>query len=256
MKDAAKNFLSVTAGLACLGVAVCGITYAVRPAWYKNIRMEVTEQPNARVISVSAEGKISAPPDIAVINLSVVAQGTTVKQVTSEGNQKMTQVINAIKALGVDAKDIRTTSYWLNPDYVYEPSRTPRITGYRLEQQVTVKVRKLDAVEDVLNAGIQAGSNQVGQLSFDIDDPSKLKAEAREKAFQVAREKAKSMADSAGVRLGRVVTFSEGEAYQPPIMPQFAMERSALVANPAPAPSIEPGSQDLTVNVSVTYEIE
>jgi len=239
-----------------LGVAAFALIYAaVRPGWYRNIKAEVTNQPYARTVTVSAEGKVYTKPDIALISLSVLSKGKTVKDVTKDGNTKMNQVIDAVKGLGVEAKDITSTEYNLYPEYYYPENLPPKLTGYQLSQQIQVKIRKLDQVEDVLDAGIGAGANQVGQLSFDIDDPTAIKKEAREKAFTAAKEKAKEMADAAGVKLGRVVTFSEGEGYQPPVFANYMMEAKTM-GGAVPSPTIEPGSKELNLIVSVTYEIE
>jgi len=225
-------------------------------AWFKNIRAEVTSQPYARTITVSAEGKITARPDIAIVNLAVVANGTTVKAVTKEGNEKMTKVIDAMKKLGIQDKDITSSQYSLYPNYSYENYRSPKITGYTLNQEIVVKVRDLTKVEDVLDTGISSGANQVGQLSFDVDDMTKIKKEARQKAFDAAKAKAQEMANAAGVNLGRVVTFSEDAGYQPPMYANYAMEAKAMAVDSAPVPTIQPGSKELNLSVSVTYEIE
>jgi len=239
-----------------LGVAAFALIYAaVRPGWYRNIKAEITNQPYARTVTVSAEGKVYAKPDIALISLSVVSKGKTVKDVTSDGNVKMNQVIGAVKGLGVEAKDITSTDYNLYPEYYYPENLPPKLTGYQLSQQIQVKIRELDLVEDILDSGISAGANQVGQLSFDIDDPTQIKKEAREKAFTAAKEKAKEMAKAAGVSLGRVVTFSEGEGYQPPVFANYAMEAKTMDMA-VPSAAIEPGSKELNLIVSVTYEIE
>jgi len=112
-----------------------------QPQWYKNVKAEVTNQPYARTISVSGEGEVNAKPDIAVVNLSVVVQGNTVSQVSNDGNQKMNQVVAAVKALGVEAKDVKTTAYNLRPDYRYPENQKPQISGYTLDQTLTVKMR-------------------------------------------------------------------------------------------------------------------
>lgn len=251
-----KKFLMIMAGLFLAVAAIC-IAYngLARPGWYRNIKAEITNQPYARTITVDAEGKVTSKPDIALIDLSVVVQGKTVKEVTKAGNVSMSQVIDAVKKLGIESKDIASTQYNLYPNYVYPDNRSPRIDGYNLTQNIQVKVRNLDQVDDVLDTGISAGANQVGQLTFDIDDPSALKKQAREKAFTAAKDKAKEMADAAGVSLGRVVTFSEGTGYQPPIFANYAMKAMSADSG-APAPSIEPGSKELNLTVSVTYEIE
>ncbi len=253
-----KGFAALAVGLFFLMGAVVMVWQMTGPSWFKNIKAEVTNQPYARTVTVSAEGKITAKPDISLITLSVVSQGKTVKAITEDGNTKMTAVIDAVKKLGVEAKDVTTSSYSLYPEYAYEEGRSPWITGYRLEQGITVKVRDLTKVDDVLDGAINTGANQVGQLSFDIDDASSIKKEARTEAFRKAKEKAGEMAAAAGVRLGRVVTFSEdyNNYYYPKAYANYAMDVREESAAGAVSPSVEPGSQELTVNVSVTYEIE
>ena len=166
-----------------------------------------------------------------------------------------------------------TTQYNLyprynNPQIIYRTSddaeiakiqaedNVQKIVGYTLDQNLQVKIRKLEQVEEVLDAGVESGSNQIGQLSFEIDDPSALKQQAREKAFTTAREKAEQMAKAAGVKLGRVVTFSEGGGYYPQPYANYAVTMKAESDGASSAPSIQPGSQEIQLNVSVTYEIE
>ncbi len=256
----------------------------VGPGTYRNIHAEITSQPYSRTITVDGEGKITAKPDIALVSFSVVTQAKTVKEATTEGNFKMTEVIDALKKLGLDSNDLTTTQYHLNPQYVSSDTVTSedlknvvdasdvtrvkemvtvsdgasKVGGYQLYQTLQVKIRNLDQTEDVIDTAVKSGANEVGQLAFDIDDPSSLKKEAREKAFKVAREKAEDMASAAGVKLGKVVNFSEGYNYVP--YANFRMDVSSSMgkemAPAVPAPSIEPGSQEIQLTVSVTYEIE
>lgn len=239
--------------LLCLSAAILWQIFG--PSWFKNIKAEVTSQPYAREITVTGDGKITAPPDIANIDLSVVTQGQTVKQVTLDGNQRMTKVVAAVKSLGVEDKDVVTSQYYLSPSYKYPNNGVATISGYTLTQQITVKVRKLDSVDDVLNNGISAGANQVGQLTFDIDDTSAVKQQARTKAFAAAKQKAQEMADLAGVKLSRVITFSETTDQQPVLYNNYSMTMKSEAAM-APAPTIESGSKEINLSVSVTYEIE
>lgn len=251
-----KKFLMTMAGLFLAVVAFVIVFKALQPGWYQNIKAEITNQPYARTITVSADGKVTAKPDIALIDLSVVSQSKSVKAVTQDGNVKMGLVIDAVKKLGIDSKDITSTQYNLYPNYVYPQNAPSKIDGYNLTQDIQVKIRDLNQVDDVLDAGINAGANQVGQLTFDIDDPSAVKAQAREKAFTAAKEKAQEMAKAAGVSLGRVVTFSEDSGIQPPVFPNYAMKSLDTMAAAVPAPTIEPGSMEMDLTISVTYEIE
>ncbi len=251
--------------LLLLVIAFLAFSQSGNSSWFKNIRAEVTNQPYARTVTVEAEGKISAQPDIAYVDLSVAVTGSTVAEVTEEANSKMAVIIDGLKGLGVEREDIKTTQYNLWPRYNDRKPRPeneleiadqePQIVGYQINQTVQVKVRDLSIVDQVVDSGTKNGANQVGSLRFDIDEASEFKDQAREIAFEKAREKAEKMADAAGVKLGRVVTFSEGyNAFPMRGMANFALDEAAVSV--ASAPAIEPGSQDLTINVSVTYEID
>jgi hypothetical protein len=254
-----KMFVAFTAGLLFLMLAIfVGVQIWGNP-WFKNIKAEITAQPYARTITVDGEGKVAAKPDIAKISFSVVAAGKTVKAVTDDSNKKMNAIVDQLKGLGIKAEDIQTSEYNLYPEYNYptvtssSSSKAPSIVGYNLSQTVNVKIRDLTKSDDALDKAISAGANQVGSLTFDIDDASQVKNQAREKAFQAARTKAEQMANAAGVKLGRVVTFSESTSAMPMPYANFAMKaESANVA----APSLEPGSKEMNISVSVTYEIE
>lgn len=255
--NGAKTLLQVAGSIFLLAGAFSIVYMQFQTPWQKSIKAEVTNQPYARTVTVSAEGKVTSRPDIATINLSVVSDGKTVKEVTKDGNEKMAKVSAAVKAQGVEAKDLATSTYDLAAQYDYGNYTTaPKFTGYRLSQTLTVKIRDLDKVDDVLDQSVTSGANQVGQLIFDIDDASNLKKDARKEAFSKAKAKAQEMADAAGVRLGKVVTFSEGSDYYPVQYANFAMDRSAEAAPMAQGSTVEAGSKELAVNVSVTYEIE
>ncbi len=259
--------LSFTALILLLAIAVG--TQIWGRSWNENIRAEVTVAPYSRSITVEGDGKVTVKPDIARISLSVATTGKTVKQVTEEGNSSMNAVIAAMKALGIKDADIKTSSYNLYPEYNYtrQPSfldqedvpekAEPRIVGYKLSQSLEVKVRDLTITDKVVDDATTAGANQVGSLTFDVDDLAPVKAEARKLAFDKAKDKASQMAGAAGVNLGRVVTFSEGYSggYMTQYARNFAVSEISMMDSPA-ASGIESGSMDVTVNVSVTYEIE
>lgn len=263
-----KAMLAFSASLLFLLMAIfVGMQIWGNP-WYKNIRAEFTSTPYARTITIDGEGKITVKPDIAKVSLSVASAGKTVKEVTDDNNTKMNAVISQMKQLGIKPEDIQTSSYDLYPQYDYGnsgvvssgmmpvPPRpvTPKIVGYNLTQTVVVKIRDLTKSDQVLDQAIASGVNQVGALTFELDDASKVKKDARIMAFQKAKDKAQEMASAAEVSLGRVITFSESSAGGAQPYANFAMKAMSS-ADAAPAPSIEPGSQDFTVDVSVTYEI-
>lgn len=261
MEGDSKKFVHYSASIFLLAAAVAIFWQITGPSWFKNIKAEVTSQPYARTIVVSGEGKVVTKPDIAQVRFAVVSEKSTVKAVTAETNKKMNEIIEVIKALGLEAKDITTSRYnlWPLSNYNYPPyplsSKPPKISGYHLDQEITVKIRKLEIVDSVLDAAVKAGANEVGSLVFDVDDAGAVKKEVRTQAFEKAKEKAMEMARLAGVKLGRVVTFSEN-SYGGPIYPQYKTMDLGGEGDAASSVSVEPGSKEFTLNVSVTYEIE
>lgn len=203
--------------------------------------------------TVNGEGKVEVSPDIAVVNVGVTAQGATVKAVQQELNTKINAVTSAIKGLGVDAKDIKNANYNINPSYDYQ-SGTQKITGYQANTNLIVKVRDLDKVNGVIDGATASGANEVGGISFDVDDKSKAENQAREQAVADAKKKAESAAKIAGFTLGRVINYQEsfGGGVRP--MPMYDKAVATMEASGAPT-QIEPGSSEVVVQVTLTYQL-
>lgn len=215
----------------------------------------------ARTLSVSASDKVTAKPDIATLSFSVVTEGASVTSVIEDNNKKMNAAILFVKEQGVDEKDIKTTGYQLSPIYT-QPQQlgygefVPRIARYSLTQTVTVKIRDFTKTSSLLDKLPTLGINQIGTISFGIDDPETYLAQAREGAFAKAREKAERIAKQNGLSLGRVMNVSD---YSQENYPMFSsLDARGGYGGGAvmkAAPSIEPGSQEVSVNVNVMYEI-
>ncbi|MDX9892943.1 MAG: SIMPL domain-containing protein [Patescibacteria group bacterium] len=206
-------------------------------------------------ITIQGEGKVTAIPDIAQVSLGVQAEKIKVEDAQRENTQKMNDIIAALKGLNVEQKDIKTTNYNISPKYDWN-NGTRILRGYIVSQNVTVKIRDLDRIGDILDKAADLGANQVGGLNFTIDEPEVLRQEAREKALASAKAKAESLAKVAEVKLGKLVSFNEsGDNYDYPyyLESQAMMMDSLKVAEETT--TIEPGSQDITVNVTVTYEV-
>jgi uncharacterized protein YggE len=211
----------------------------------------------ARNISVNAEGKQVVVPDIATLSFSVVSEGADPGKIQEDNTKKINAAIDFLKKEGVEAKDIKTTGYNLSPRYEYdERRRRSEIVGYTLVQSVEVKIRDFAKISKILAALPDLGINQINGVNFGVDDPEKFLNLAREEAFSKARAKAEAMAKQNGVRIKRVITFNEyGGGYPIPFF-----ERAVGIGGdfdvPAPLPPvIEPGTQEVTVNVNVVYEI-
>lgn len=229
----------------------------------------------ARSFSVSGEGKVIAVPDVAQFSFTVITEGgNDVSALQQKNTESANAAIDFIKSQGIAKEDITTQGYSVSPRYQYyncsqsvpiggvnsvEPCPPAEIVGYTVSQTVLVKARenKFGVVGELLSGVVEHGANSVSQLWFTIDDPAMVEQEAREKAIEQAKEKAKATARAGGFRLGRLLSLNEG-GYTP-FYKGIGLEsiRDAGIGSTAavPAPSIEPGSQDVMVTVTLLYEI-
>jgi uncharacterized protein YggE len=250
-----QQALTMLMNVLLLVLVVVGVKQGVQA--YYTIHPQPTNI-SERSFVVSAEGEAIGIPDVATFTVSVIEEGETVADVTTAGNEKMTAVLDAVKSKGIDAADIKTTQYSLTPKY--NNLLSPRvISGYKLQESATVKVRNLEILSEVVDVATEAGANSVGTPDFEIDDPEVLAAEARTEAFEKAKLKAQALANDAGVKLGEVLTVSETPyfPYQQYDSMKFA---SALSSDESaidlPAVDFEAGSQEITISISVTYGIK
>jgi len=206
-------------------------------------------------ITIDGQGKVNAKPDVSLVSLGVVTEALKVKDAQSQNSEKMNAIIEAIKGMGVEAKDIQTENYNLSPKYDWTDGKQ-KLLGYIVSQNVSVKVRDTDKVGDIISKAGELGANQVGGIQFVIDDPNALQAQSRDKAIEDARQKAKTLSDKLGLQVVRVVSFSEYSGGTPSPTPYYAMAKDARnTQEMAAPPSIEVGSQDVVTNVSVTFEV-
>ena len=148
--------------------------------------------------------------------------------------------------------DVKTTFYNLYPRYDYiEGRQIP--AGFSLTQGVEIKVRDLKKVGEIVTGTVAKGANQVSGIEFFVDEPETARAEARAQAFEKAKTKAQETAKLAGVRLGRVVTFSESVSGEPPIFYEKAYGLG--IGGGGGLPDTQAGSQEITVSVNVVFEI-
>ncbi|MET0182351.1 MAG: SIMPL domain-containing protein [Caulobacterales bacterium] len=208
--------------------------------------------PMGTMLSISAEGKSTARPDMGTINLGVQTDGATAAAALAENSRRMNALIAALRRAGVAERDIQTSNISVNPQYVYEERQPPRLTGYQASNTVTAKVRNIDRIGAVIDAAVAAGGNTVNGVSFSHQNPDAQLDAARTDAIEEARRRAGIYARAVGMSVGRIVSISEGGGYSPPIpMPMYAR---ADVANAA-APPVAPGEIDTTINVAVVFEL-
>jgi uncharacterized protein len=211
----------------------------------------------ARTITVTSQGMTTATPDLAEVTFSVVSTGQDPQALTENNVAKMNAALEFLSSQNIATSDIATTGYDLEPSYNYDnTSQRNYITGYSLTQTVTVKIHDLSNVAAVLGGLAPLGVNQIGGVNFTFNDPNSFVALARADAISQDELKAQEMAYQAGASLGEVVNVSEN-SFVPTPGPVYAMSASAGMAVPsvAVAPNIQPGTQDVTDNVTITYAL-
>lgn len=208
-------------------------------------------------VSFNGEGKVVAKPDIGKISLSIVTDALTSKVAQDENSKKSKALSDYLKKQNIDDKDIKTIGYNIYPQYKYpQYGGQPTITGYQVNQSMEIKVRDLDKVSNILDGVVSAGANQVNGLSFEIDNPEALKTEARAKAIADAKKKANELKSQVGISLGKIVNFSENTGgYPGPIFYDAKLEGRGMGGGGG-GPSVPTGENEITVNVSITYQIK
>ncbi len=210
------------------------------------------DKPMERTITVSATGTAAATPDEASIQTGVSSEAKTAREALAANSRAMNEVIAKLKASGIDAKDIQTSQFSIEPVHAYpQEGQPPVITGYRAHNAVSVKVRNLDKLGEVLDQLVAAGSNEMGGITFGVSKAETLKDDAREQAIANALRRAKLYAAAAGAEVGEIVQISEDTSYLEP-RPMMA-GRMAMAAEAAP---IERGSIDLEARVTATWRLK
>lgn len=206
-------------------------------------------------VSFNGEGKVIAKPDIGKISLSIVTDALTSKVAQDENSKKSKALSDYLKKQNIEYKDIKTTGYNIYPQYKYpQYGGQPTITGYQVNQSMEIKVRDLDKVSNILDGVVSAGANQVNGLSFEIDNPEALKSEARAKAIADAKKKASELKSQVGISLGKIVNFSENTGGYP--MPAYFDAKVGGMGGGGSGPSVPTGENEITVSVSITYQIK
>lgn len=257
------------------------LVVAISIASYANTYSKSIQPSSFRSFSVSGEGRVVAIPDVAEFSFTVITEGgPDLIKTQSENTSKINAAIKFVKSEGVKDADIKTQNYNISPRYQNyrcdypiplplgaesesvvsqefypQPCPPAEIVGYTINQTVLVKARDFDKIGALLAGVVENGANSVYGPNFAIDDPTEIENEARAEAIKNARKKAEAVAKAGEFRLGRTLSISEG-GYYPSYYQKLA---ETAVADgrggTLPAPTIAPGSQDVVINVSITYEI-
>lgn len=211
--------------------------------------------------SINGSGTVYAKSDIANIEVGL-RTGTkpTAAEATKDSTTKMDDIIKELKKLNIDENDIKTTNYNLNPVYNWTDKTGQQLVGYEVTQNLTLKIRDLSKIGDVIAKTTEKGANQIGNINFTIDDEFELKNQARELAIKKAKEKAEMIAKQSGMKLGEIKSVYENADYNPsPVMytnAKMDMAAGAIREESLSSPSIQSGQNEIKVEVTLVYEVK
>jgi len=283
MNQSVKNVLGWVIVLAVLAVGYAVLSFV-------NSYGESIQPSSFRSFSVTGQGKSIAIPDVAEFTFTVITQGgTDVASLQAKNTTAANQAIAFVKSEGVASSDIQTQYYNVSPDYqtyncnniivpqVYNgttagattgvsvgtaasvpairPCPPSSIVGYTVTQTVDVKIRDFTKVGDIMGGVVTNGANQVGQLSFTLDDPSAVDNQAEADAITKAKAQAQAIAQAGGFSIGRLLNVEVGGNAPYPVYNEMADAGAMAVSAAAPTPSIQPGSEEVDMTVTLQYEI-
>jgi hypothetical protein len=201
------------------------------------------------VISTTGEATVSVAPDLAQIDGGVTSEAKTAREASDANNAAMGKVLLALKSAGIEEKDFQTSRLSLQPQSAPNRPGPPTIVGYRASNRVTVRLREVAKLANVIDTMVSAGANDIGGINFMVSQASKLLDEAREQAIADARRKAEIYAKAAGVMLGAPLSISEEGAPGP-------IPYRKMVAGMAVSAPVAQGEETLRITVSVSWAIK
>ncbi|QMW23296.1 SIMPL domain-containing protein [Sandaracinobacteroides saxicola] len=204
-------------------------------------------------LTLSTEARLSAVPDVADIGAGVVTSAKDANAAMTENASRMSAVIAALRKSGVAERDIQTSGLNLQPQYRYGNNVPPVLTGYQANNRVSVTLRDLKGAGRIIDTLVAQGANQIDGPTFRVDKPEALLDQVRQQAIKTLRARADLYATAAGLRIKRITAIAENNnPFTPRPQPMMAM---AMRAEKADSP-VAPGEIDLSLNVSMTFELE
>ena len=246
--------VGLTLAIAVAGLVGCspeGGTVASVPS---GLKLNLSSQQEG--ISVGGSGKVNAVPDTAVLRLGIEAQESSVALAQEKANGAMNAAMSALDDNGIAEKDIQTQYFNIRKVTRWDEKQGKEmVTGYRVTNMVTAKIREMDKVGAIIDAvaGVGGDLTRIDSIGFTVEEPSAYYDEARQKAMADATSKAKQLAELADVKLGKPVYISESAAYPYPVYRQDVYE--SIAGAPAMETPISPGEMEISLNVQVTYAI-
>lgn len=254
-----ENFTDRARGVLFVVLSVAALGYVYQ------FGREINQGFSSRTFTVDGESTVNVTPDVAKFSVSLVTEGgKNVGEIQKQNIDKMNAVNAYLKEMGVEKKDLQTTQYSLSPRYSYPNCQQggqsvcppPSISGYTLNQSLSVKVRDLEKLGDMLSGVVDKGANSVSSVSFVVDDETVAKNQARAEAIVKAKKNAMDIAKAGGFRIGKMTSLYEDQGS--PVSPMYNYAEGmggAMKSMDSASPTIEPGTNETKVHVTITYEI-
>lgn len=208
---------------------------------------------NQTPFEVTGTGSTAGAPDKALVNLGITESAASVLDAQNKANQKSEAIVNSLKKLGIDEKDIKTSNYSINPNYDFS-SASQRITGYTVSQNFEVET-PIEKANETVDVATSNGANLVGGISFTMDNEKRqtLENEARKEAVETAKKSAEGLAKASGIKLGKIINVREnfGGGIPQPVMLEAKDARGGIPENPT---NITPGESKIEISITLTYQ--
>lgn len=215
--------------------------------------ISLTSSTTSGELAVVGEGKVDVVPDSASVDIGVIVNdAATVEEAQNNLNNINNRVVEALVGLKIDKKDIKTSNYSVNPNYIYPEGGRSSISGYNGNVNITVKVKDVENLAKVIEAATKAGANNIFGTNYTVENPEKYREEAREKAIANARAQAEKLASTLGIRLGKIVNVVESS----PDSPIYFSDKMAVSEGRGGGggADLQPGSQTITSVVTLYFE--
>ena len=218
--------------------------------------------PSARdrnLILTDGMAEITGQNDSAKVSVAVVTQGRNLEQVSLENADKTKAVIHAIKSLNIKDLKLKTSDYRVTPQRDYK-ARPPKISGYDVHNAIEITLEGFEPeplsknVSMIIGKALESGSNTINHIQFYIKDKSALEKQALKQSTRQAMDRARTLAEAAGVKLKRIVSLSTQPIHIP--TRQHMLQAAGMKTEASAAPPIEIGESQIRVQVSIAYEIE
>ncbi len=206
-----------------------------------------------RTITVTGEAEMTMSPDRAMVTIGVETWGKNIMSIKADNGKRVKAILDAVKGLGIPAKDIMTRDLSIQPEYTWKDDRREFIR-YRMRNVVVITVNDLTKVEDVVNAGVNESSNVLEGVSFSTKDAGRIQDSLQIQAARNARAKAVALADAVGAKVGDAITITESQTIEP--RPVYAMRAMAMASDEAPSTPVESGQLTLKSTINIVFELK